>query len=1002
MKMTRLLGILLIFALSAQARAHASDADKTAGEVLTLSGAEAGLCVHLECGDGRLLEALARDGGFLAHGLTSDAASTAAIRKRFADDGLAGVASVESLPLDRLPYADNLVNLLVADDLPRLLKGGLTPAEILRVLRPNGAACLGVPPAKRKEIESQMATAGVKGFRFEQKSRLWLILKKSQPAGMDEWTHWNHGPDGNPVSMDQLIERPNQIQWIAGQHWSNDRINAVPGRGAALGVRSAGGRNYYVMGKGPFSKAGDQLVARDAFNGVMLWAQHILNLRHRLMVASGNEVYLCRGDEVVALDGATGKLVRSYGKAAGCQCLILAEGLLLSFESKELRAFDAATGKQKWSSPAAAGVKAAVVKGGKVFFTRGDLVCMDLADGAVKWKKNVRRIGGVVFAFNDMLLLRGGRKGAKTKYGLEYTALSAKDGAKAWSFTCDRPAGRYTEAYFAGGLVWVQSYDDRAKRKNDGFHNPKGGVSYKWDGLDPKTGTVKRSFLAPVMLSFACYPHFATDRFQIGIRPLYFTEWKTGKVTRFETTRQACQSNCGLAYGMYLGLYTESPMCNCVRAALSGISAHASDGKTIDGAVKMEEKGRLEIGPAAPPKSGSVPAGGDWPMYRRDMRRRAAAPGKIRAKQLAVLWTKKLLPAPKDAPGDDSVLRNDWLLNKVSGSPVTQPTAAGGKVFVSFTHAKQVVALDARSGEMAWRFLAPGRLDTPPSIHRGLCLFGCNDGSVYCLRADDGKLVWRFRAAPAERRIVAYGQVESAWPVVGGVLLVGDLAYVVAGRTTESDGGLYVHALDVTTGKCLWTGRRVKPDDGPIGAWNLRAHKNDYNGPSDVLSSDGATTLAIAGHPHGRFDLKSGRKVSGARGGFGWMRSQHAGVMGTHHAPRASSGLGTLHYRQTRDKKTKVRHYYIAMSGKRGWKIELTKPAIYVEALVLADDVGLAAVSSGPAAPGGELWALSPKDGSRLATHPLPAAPAFDGLAIAKEKVFLTLQDGTVMCLGRK
>ena len=58
MKMTRLLGILLILVLSAQARAQAGEADTTAKEVLKLSRAKAGLCVHLECGDGRLLAAL--------------------------------------------------------------------------------------------------------------------------------------------------------------------------------------------------------------------------------------------------------------------------------------------------------------------------------------------------------------------------------------------------------------------------------------------------------------------------------------------------------------------------------------------------------------------------------------------------------------------------------------------------------------------------------------------------------------------------------------------------------------------------------------------------------------------------------------------------------------------------------------------------------------------------------------------------------------------------------
>ena len=33
-----------------------------------------------------------------------------------------------------------------------------------------------------------------------------------------------------------------------------------------------------------------------------------------------------------------------------------------------------------------------------------------------------------------------------------------------------------------------------------------------------------------------------------------------------------------------------------------------------------------------------------------------------------------------------------------------------------------------------------------------------------CLRAADGALCWRFRVAPEDRRMVAYDQLESAWP----------------------------------------------------------------------------------------------------------------------------------------------------------------------------------------------------------------------------------------------
>jgi outer membrane protein assembly factor BamB len=1006
----RFFRVLLIATVLAGGAARA--AELSADSLIKLSGVQGGLVVHLECGDRKLLAEFAATGRFLAHGLTSDPAMLPRIRRSLADAGLAGVAAVESLPTDVLPYADNLVSLLVADDLK---KTGVKLPDILRVLRPKGVACLGVPAAQFAATAAQLRKLGVEDIRAVKAARISLIFTKPRPKGMDDWTHWNHGPDGNLVSMDQLIERPNQIQWIAGPQWYGHRGRPAPtGGGSPSGMLSANGRNYYTHRKG----GGHQLVARDAFSGLLLWTRDVGPLNRTRLVASDSELYLLRGDEIVALDGVTGKDVRSFGKAGGCRQLILArakpsdvgDGVLLSLESKSLRAFIAATGKVKWSSGAASG---AVVKGGKVFATRGgNLACLGLADGWALWTKPIRGVGKVLFAFGDKVLLSGGRKGVKTKYGLRYTALSAKDGTKAWSFDCDRPIGRYVEAYFASGLVWLQTWDDRAKRKTEGFHNPKGGVSYKWVGLDPKTGAVKRTFLAPVMLMYACYPHWATDRFQIGIRPVYFTDWKTGAVTRFEATRQECGSNCGLGQGMVFGLYVSPTRCMCVRSAIGGITAFTSDRKTIDGAVEIV-KDRLVKGPAYAKAAAGRPAYDearnpkletrnslDWPMYRRDMQRSGAAPTAIAAKALKVLWTKQLLP-PTQAP-KGSILRHDWLINKPVGDPVTQPTVSGGKAFVALTHAGQIVAMDAATGAVAWRFFAPARLDAPPSIYRGLCLFGCNDGWVYCLRASDGKLVWRFRAAPAERRVVAYGQVESAWPVVGGVLMIGDRAHVVAGRTTETDGGLYVFALDPTTGKAIWSKRRVKPDDGPIGSWNLRGHRNDYNGPSDVLSSNGKT-LGIAGYPNGRFDVKDGARKNDSSGPrLGWMRSRYARQMKMQYLPLAVSSVGALSYRSTRDKKTKAYHHFVAMSGQPGWKTELTAPAIYVEALALAGDVALAAISNGPTVGGGELRLMSAKDGTALATHKLPAAPAFDGIAIASGKVYVALQDGRVMCLGTK
>ena len=59
---------------------------------------------------------------------------------------------------------------------------------------------------------------------------------------------------------------------------------------------------------------------------------------------------------------------------------------------------------------------------------------------------------------------------------------------------------------------------------------------------------------------------------------------------------------------------------------------------------------------------------------------------------------------------------------------------------------RKLMALAADTGKEVWRFAADGRVDSPPAIAGGLCVFGSADGSVYCLRASDGQLVWRFFA----------------------------------------------------------------------------------------------------------------------------------------------------------------------------------------------------------------------------------------------------------------
>ena len=66
-------------------------------------------------------------------------------------------------------------------------------------------------------------------------------------------------------------------------------------------------------------------------------------------------------------------------------------------------------------------------------------------------------------------------------------------------------------------------------------------------------------------------------------------------------------------------------------------------------------------------------------------------------------------------------------------------------------------ALDLNAGRVLWHYFAGARVDSPPTYWKGRLYFGSRDGSVYCLRAEDGALIWRYRAV-ADRRLGAFEQ----------------------------------------------------------------------------------------------------------------------------------------------------------------------------------------------------------------------------------------------------
>ena len=90
---------------------------------------------------------------------------------------------------ERLPYAGNLVILVVANSELRMPKD-----EILRILKPGGVALIG----------------GEK-------------LVKPVPETLDEWTHYLYGPGNNAVSKDSAVGPVGSLKWKCGPLWSRSR-----------------------------------------------------------------------------------------------------------------------------------------------------------------------------------------------------------------------------------------------------------------------------------------------------------------------------------------------------------------------------------------------------------------------------------------------------------------------------------------------------------------------------------------------------------------------------------------------------------------------------------------------------------------------------------------------------------------------------------------------------------------------------------------------------------
>jgi putative pyrroloquinoline-quinone binding quinoprotein len=172
----------------------------------------------------------------------------------------------------------------------------------------------------------------------------------------------------------------------------------------------------------------------------------------------------------------------------------------------------------------------------------------------------------------------------------------------------------------------------------------------------------------------------------------------------------------------------------------------------------------------------------------------------------------------------ESPIRDSWRNNDTLPFPLGTSAAAAGREYVAVVSEHRLEAREA--GKVLWSFTAEARISATPLLHEDRVFVASNDGYVYCLKAADGALQWKFLAALGHRWMVAYGQLESAWPVPGVVLHNGDLC-VSAGRHPELDGGILVFRLDPGTGQ-IRSKKSVSRvlEWAPIDSKALQGHQN--------------------------------------------------------------------------------------------------------------------------------------------------------------------------------
>lgn len=857
------------------------------------------------------------------------------------------------------------------------------------------------------------------------------ILVKPVPRGTDDWTHPYHGPDNNPLSNDQLARAPYATQFLAKPWYCPiPEVTVISGGRVfkAFGHIASKPREYKWM---------NTLIAMNAYNGTILWKRKLqpgFMIHRSTMIATPETLFLADNDSCKLIDAATGKLkgeiVPPRDKVDGpsWKWMALENGVLYALLGEsERRAPDVHANKQSkgwaWSklgqSFRARGEKyplgfgrtilaidpptkkvlwyhredklldsrALCMKNGRIYFYshHNFLAALRAKDGEVLWRTSdpelLEAIGthhpaqqpstgwassAYVKCSDDALFFAGPTRG-------KLLAVSAKDGKKLW----EHPNGNVQLVLRDDG---VYAFD----QTRYGRGRKSGSLKF-----DPLTGKVLARF--KFSRSFCTRATGNADSLFIrrggGSTTRY--DVPTGKRSSVDVVRPGCTDGVITANGL---VYWGPWLCDCA-SVMRGMLALAPSPKR-KGEMKATEAERLEtFGARAREAAPFAATSSDWPTYHSDNVRSAATSAALPTKRPDVLWKKEMSAVP------------------------AAPVAVGGLIFAAARNGI-VRAIDAESGEVRWTAYTGGPIYFPPSIWKGRAYVGSGDGWVYAFEATSGRPLWRFRAAPIERKIPVYGSLSSTWPVAGGVLVQDGVVYAAAGIVGHD--GAHVYALDAVGGGIRWrkSTASLNVQGNPL-LHDGRLYIPGSGNPRALQTFDIATGESQArrqGIPfHGRELILAGGKVTASLPKLYAPNKNYRERRGV--ALRAAGGGVIIMQSRNQTGAREIMRLtedveLVSPYGPRN----LPRPATLWSTKVFDENTGIALGSNAvlvmgenqnprkPDAPSTfGLAALKIESGEALWKVDLPARPIYWGLAIDRSgRIVVALEDGRILCLGEK